>query len=206
MSFLVARLYDAIMTSPEEACLNMWREELLKHVNGDVLEIGAGTGANMAFYPDSVTRLVVSEPDKHMRSHLADKVNKCKVKDIIVSSASAENIEGNEESFDFVVAALVCCTVINPEVALGQIYRVLRPGGSLVFLEHVAAGDGTGRRKWQNRLNPVWRKLAGNCHLNRDTEKAIISAGFEISEIKRENMRKVIPILRPTIRGFAVKR
>lgn len=205
MSFIIGLVYDKIMTPAEEACLKEWRRELLKQVHGDVLEIGAGTGASVEFYPEAVRRLVLSEPDKSMRNKLAVKAGGSTLKDVAVSSDSAENIEADDGSFDFVVVSLVCCSVTNLETSLNQIYRVLKPGGRLVFLEHVAADEGSPRRKWQNRINPFWRKLAGNCHLNRDTEKAITSAGFEISEIKRESMRKAMSLVRPTIRGIAVK-
>ena len=205
MSYLVSLIYDKLMNLPEKACLRAWREELLKQVHGNVLEIGAGTGANIEFYNESVTRLVLSEPDKHMRSLLVDKADNSGLKDVVVSSSSAETLEVNEASFDFVVASLVCCSVRNPEAALSQIHRVLKPGGSLVFIEHVGADKDSGIRKWQNRINPFWRRLAGNCHLNRDTERTIVAAGFELSDIKRERMQKIIPLVSPTIRGFAVK-
>ncbi len=193
------------MTPAEEACLKEWRQELLKQIHGDVLEIGAGTGASIEFYPESVLSLTLSEPNKSMRHQLEAKIDNSTLKNVTVSSASAENIEADDESFDFVVTSLVCCSVTNLEHTFCQIHRVLKPGGSLVFLEHVAADEGSKRRKWQNLINPFWRRLAGNCHLNRETEKAIMSAGFEISEIKRESMRKIISLVRPTIRGFAVK-
>ena len=86
-----------------------------------------------------------------------------------------------------------------------EIKRILKPGGRLVFLEHVAAEVGTNRRIWQHRLNPFWRRIAGNCHLIRETENEIKKAGFEIESITRESMRKTISIVRPTIRGIALK-
>jgi ubiquinone/menaquinone biosynthesis C-methylase UbiE len=103
------------------------------------------------------------------------------------------------------VTTLVCCSVTDLQVCLREIRRVLRPGGGLVFLEHVAAADGTSRRKWQNRINPVWKTFMGNCHLNRETEQAIDTEGFEIIQIERESMRKALPVVRPTIRGIARK-
>ena len=192
------------MSKTEEACLKGWRQELLKNVSGDVLEIGAGTGANIKFYPADVN-LILAEPDKNMRKQIEFKISKNKLKDISVSASSAEQIEAKDESFDFVISSLVCCSVTNLELALLEINRVLKPGGSLAFLEHVGAKVGSKRRRWQNLINPFWRKLAGNCHLNRETESAILSAGFTINEIKRESMRKAISIVRPTIRGIAVK-
>ena len=204
MSFLLSFFYDSCMCKTEEACLKGWRQELLKSVGGDVLEIGAGTGANIKYYPES-TNLVMAEPDKNMRKQIESKIKSSRLKGVSVSAGSAEKIEAKDESFDFVVSSLVCCSVTNLELALLEIKRVLRPEGKLVFLEHVAATTGSKRRKWQNMINPFWRKLAGNCHLNRETENAILSAGFKFQDIKRESMRKALPIVRPTIRGIAVK-
>jgi hypothetical protein len=82
---------------------------------------------------------------------------------------------------------------------------VLRPGGRLLFVEHVAARQHSARRAWQHRMEPIWRRVAGNCHLTRDTEHAIRSVGFEIERIDRESMRKAMPLIRPCIRGVARK-
>jgi len=204
MSFITALIYDKILAPAEEACLMQWRRELLQNISGHVLEIGAGTGSNLGFYPDTVQSLVLSEPDIHMRRKMEKKITSSKF-EITLTTGSAEKIEAENESYDYVVSSLVCCSVSQLELALLEIWRVLKPAGQLVFLEHVAAAKGTKRRQWQNRVNPFWRKLAGNCHLNRDTESAISAAGFKILEIKRESMRKAMPLVRPTIRGIAEK-
>ncbi len=205
MSFLTAFFYDQFMAKAEEACLQEWRHELLRQVDGEVLEIGAGTGASIKFYSDNVTRLVLTEPDKHMRKLLKEKVSSHDLENIGVVNGTAEHIEADDESFDYVVTSLVCCSVTDLKVCLREIARILRPGGGLVFLEHVAAADGTSRRRWQNRINPIWKTFMGNCHLNRETERAIVTEGFKIIEIERESMRKALPIVRPTIRGIAIK-
>jgi len=205
VSYLTAYFYDRFMAKAEEACLKEWRHELLKQVSGDVLEIGAGTGASINFYPQTITRLVLSEPDKHMRKHLEVNAVNSQVTNISITSATAEHIDADDESFDFVVTSLVCCSLTNLEAGLLEIKRVLKPGGGLVFLEHVAAVDGTGRRWWQNLINPLWRGLMGNCNLNRETELAMLSAGFSIVQITRKSMRKAMPLVRPTIRGVAKK-
>jgi ubiquinone/menaquinone biosynthesis C-methylase UbiE len=205
VSYLTAYFYDRFMAKAEEACLKEWRHGLLKQVSGDVLEIGAGTGASINLYPQTITRLVLSEPDKHMRKRLEVNAVNSHVTNISITSATAEHIDADDESFDFVVASLVCCSLTNLEAGLLEIKRVLKPGGGLVFLEHVAAADGTGRRWWQNRINPLWRGLMGNCNLNRETEHAMLSAGFSIVQITRESMRKAMPLVRPTIRGVAKK-
>jgi ubiquinone/menaquinone biosynthesis C-methylase UbiE len=205
MSILTAFFYDRFMAKTEEACLGEWRHGLLRQVSGEVLEVGAGTGASIKFYSDNVTRLVLTEPDKHMRRLLKEKVNNHNPANVAVSSGAAEQIEAADESFDYVVASLVCCSVKDLSVCLGEIRRVLRPGGSLVFLEHVAAADGSRIRRWQNRFSPIWKTFMGNCHLNRETEQAIVAEGFEIIQIERESMRKAPSIVRPTIRGIAQK-
>lgn len=205
MPRLMAFFYDRLMAKSEEACLKDWRRELFRQVNGKVLEVGAGTGASLELYPDHLAGLVLAEPDKHMRKQLAERVEGLNLKNVELSSGTAEQIEADDESFDYVVTSLVCCSVTDLNSGLKEIKRVLKPGGNFVFLEHVAAAEGTRRRRWQNRLNPVWKLLAGNCHLNRQTEQAIIAAGFEITQIERESMRKALPIVRPTIRGIAAK-
>lgn len=203
MSFITPYLYR-FMTKFEKAYLKSWRQELLKHVYGEVLEIGAGTGASIDHYPDQVTRLILTEPDKHMRRILERNVSNRGLEKIQVSDDTAEQIRAEDESFDCVVAFLVFCSVSNLRTTLEEIKRVLKPGGYLVFWEHVAAAEGTSTRRWQNRINPIWR-IMGGCHLNRETEEAIMTAGFKMREITRESTRKALQIARPSIRGIAEK-
>ena len=110
-----------------------------------------------------------------------------------------------DEFFDAVVSTLVLCSVHDMDQALEEIRRVLVPGGQLVFLEHIGAEDRPDRLKWQRRVEPLWRVLAGNCHLTRRTEQAIERAGFDVIQIQRESIRKAMPLTRPSIRGIAVK-
>ena len=206
MSFLSAFFYDNFMKATEDACLKDWRKDLLKNVTGKVLEIGAGTGSSIDLYPDSPTlEVAFAEPDINMRAQLEEKIKLRNNDRFSVLSCSSENINSADEVFDFVFASLVLCSVHDIEASLKEIKRVLKPNGSLVFLEHVAAEHNTSRRKWQNRLNPFWQKIAGNCHLNRQTENHIKNADFIIKEIKHESMRKAMPLVRPTIRGIATK-
>jgi ubiquinone/menaquinone biosynthesis C-methylase UbiE len=197
----MAAIYDGMMRGSEEACLGQWRAELLRELSGTVLEIGAGTGATLSLYPKTVTRLVMCEPDPHMRRKLQAK----KPANIDISDASIEKLPFDSASFDAVVCSLVLCSVSDQQAALGEIRRVLKPGGRLVFLEHIAAEGKPDRLKWQRRVEPLWKHVMGNCHLTRRTEAAIEAAGFRIERIQRESMRKALPICRPSIRGIARK-
>ncbi len=201
MSWLMAAVYDSMMRGSEEACLGQWRAELLRELSGTVLEIGAGTGATLSLYPKTVTRLVMCEPDPHMRRKLEAK--RGTAANLEISASSIEDLSFEEKSFDAVVSSLVLCSVPDQAAALAQIRRVLKPGGRLVFLEHVAADAKPNRLKWQRRIEPVWKHLMGNCHLTRRTEAAIEAAGFRIERIQRESMRKALPVCRPSIRGIA---
>jgi ubiquinone/menaquinone biosynthesis C-methylase UbiE len=201
MSWLMAAVYDRFMKVSEEACLARWRADLLRDLSGEVLEVGAGTGSTLGLYPKAVTRLVMAEPDPHMRRKLLEKRGT-----IEVSDAPAEKLPFDQASFDAVVCSLVLCSVRDQAAALAEIARVLRPCGRLLFLEHVAADGKPERLKWQGRIEPVWKHLMGNCHLTRRTEAAIAAAGLEIETIQRESIRKALPIVRPSIRGVARKR
>lgn len=199
----MSAIYDRFMAGAEVACLDAWRGELLGGVAGEVLEIGAGTGANLQHYPAAVTRLVLAEPDPHMRAKLEAKVSGERSRRIELSSASADALPFADASFDVVVSTLVLCSVPDPARTLGEIRRVLAPGGAFVFLEHVAAENRPSRLAWQRRVEPFWRRLAGNCHLTRRTGDAIRDAGFSIESEVRESMRKAMPLTRPSIRGVA---
>lgn len=199
-----AQIYDAGMRASEEACLQAWRRELLAPLTGSVLEIGAGTGANLDCYGSGVERLVLCEPDPTMRSKLQQRVSALHAK-AEVTSHEAQSLPLPNASFDAVVSTLVLCSVPRQDDTLSELRRVLKPGGKLVFLEHVLAVDNPSRMRWQQRLEPLWTRVIPHCHITRDTERAIWEAGFRIERCTRESMRKAIPLARPTIRGIAIK-
>jgi ubiquinone/menaquinone biosynthesis C-methylase UbiE len=194
-------VYDRTLARAEQACLADWRRELLAHAHGDVLEIGAGTGVNLGHYPVAVRRLVVAEPDAAMRARL--KRRAAERADVTVVDATAEALPLPDRAFDFVVSTLVLCSVDSPARSLAEVWRVLRPGGRLLFLEHVAAEEGAGRQRWQRWLEPAWRCMAGNCHLTRHTEATITEMGFQLEDVRRESIRKVAGVVRPSVRGAA---
>ncbi len=200
----MAAVYDLVMRAPSRACLEDWRRELLQDVAGEVLEIGAGTGANVPHYPASVSRLVLSEPDPPMRAKLSARAERAGRRGRIeISSASASALPFPDGSFDVVVSTLVLCSVSDLDATLGEVRRVLRPTGRFVYLEHVAAEPHSSRLRFQTWIEPVWRKLAGNCHLTRRTGEAIRRAGFDVERETAADMRKALPIVRPTLRGVA---
>jgi SAM-dependent methyltransferase len=203
VSRLFAALYDPFMRSAEQACLGAWRAELLACAAGEVLEIGAGTGANLPFYPEAVERLVAAEPDEAMRARLARHAGATRAGRLEVHAAAVGALPFGDGSFDGVVSTLVLCSVPDVAKALAELRRVLRPGGRFFFLEHVAAEDRPSRLAWQRRIEPLWARLAGNCHLTRRTGDAIRQAGFVVERETRASMKKAMPFLRPSIRGVA---
>jgi ubiquinone/menaquinone biosynthesis C-methylase UbiE len=204
-SWLMAKYYDRMLQNAEKKCLHDWRKALLQDLSGEVLELGAGTGSNLAFYPHSLKRLVLTEPNVYMRQQLEAKLTHYTHLHAQVLTCAAESIPAPDQTFDAIVATFLLCTVKNPAIVLSEIHRVLRPNGKLIFIEHVAALQNPARLKWQHRFEPFWKILQCGCHLTRDTEKNILTAGFNMQKISRQSIRGVFPIVRPGIWGMAVK-
>lgn len=205
ISWLFAKFYDRLMRDAEERCLRDWRQSLLKNLSGTVLELGCGTGANFEFYPAAVKSLQLIEPNRSMRQKLDKKLLQYPHLPIKILACSGELLPFPDSHFDSVVSTLVLCSVKNPQQMLSETYRVLKPNGQLIFIEHVAATENLNRLKWQKRLQPFWKIINCGCHLTRPTELNITEAGFKIEEITRQSMRGVPPIVRPSIRGNAIK-
>lgn len=206
MSSWLATLYDPVVGFAERRGLSAWRRDVLANLGGRVLEIGAGTGLNLPHYPIAVRSLVLTEPDSHMRARLAARAAREHRADITVSDASAGSLPFASESFDAVVMTLVLCTVDDPAAALAEAARVLVAGGALAFLEHIGGPAGSRRLRWQRRAEPVWRRVAGNCHLTRRTDDAIAAAGFRVVWMRREDLPGPMRLGSPVIRGVARKR
>ena len=198
---MIGWLYDLVSRRSEEAGIRARRAALLAGLEGDVLEIGAGTGLNVAHYVRA-KRVVAIEPDSGMARRLPERLAGAKVP-IEVLSASAEKLPFPDETFDAVVATFVFCSVEDPQKALREIGRVLRPAGRLALIEHVRGGGQTAR--WQDRLTPLHRKLAGNCHLNRDTRSSVAAAGFDADGLESLTLPASHPLVRPSLYGVAIK-
>jgi ubiquinone/menaquinone biosynthesis C-methylase UbiE len=177
------------------------RRTLLADLGGAVLEIGSGTGASLPYY-ERATQVVALEPDESMASRLPARIAEAGVP-VEVVRASAESLPFPDETFDAAVSAFVLCSVRDPRVVLAEVRRVLKPDGKLVLLEHVL-GDGRTAR-WQHRLTPLHRKLAGNCHLDRDTKTTVAAAGFDVSDVEPTELPGTHALVRPGLQGVAIK-
>lgn len=174
---LVAASYDRFTTKLEVGLMRKVRSQLLSGLEGRVLEIGAGTGANLAHYPESVTHLDLVEVDPYMAETLRERMPERSQLHV----GSAESLPYGDAEFTAVVSTLALCSIGDLDATLGEIRRVLQPGGKLVFVEHVRSG----RPKWgllQDRLTPTWRWLSVGCTANRDTMTLLEEAGFAVEE------------------------
>lgn len=200
---LFAAGYDAFTGVAERAGLAEHRHALLSEAHGATLELGAGTGANIEHYPAEVTELVLTEPDDHMarklRRRLLDSGRRAEV---VV--APAERLPFEDRSFDTVVGTLVLCTIPDPPAALGEVARVLKPGGRLLFLEHVRA-EAPRLARWQDRLHTPWFYFGAGCNCNRPTLRTIEASPLQVERVEHAEMPKAVPIVKPMIIGSAIR-
>ena len=194
------RFYDALNSGLDRKGFAERRERLVASLEGDVLEIGAGTGLNIPHYRQA-RRVVALEPDATYSRRLRERAAESGIPFEVVEGR-AEELPFPDASFDHVVTSLALCSVSDLELTLAEMQRVLRPGGSLEFLEHVR-GEG-GLARWQDRLTPFQRRIADGCHLNRDIAAAIEAAGFRLDRIEQFRMPAGHPLIRPATQGTAL--
>ncbi len=188
------------MHAAERMFLSRLRCKTMVFAHGRVIEIGAGTGRNIPFFSAaSVERLEVVEPDPHMRRRAAERASAASFP-IDLVDATAEDLPFADNYADVVVATLVFCSVDDPARAVQEVRRVLRPGGKLVFIEHIRS-DEPWRSRLQDFVTPVWRRITANCHVNRATLALFLNAGFEIHELER--LAVGLPWTHPVVAGFA---
>jgi ubiquinone/menaquinone biosynthesis C-methylase UbiE len=199
----MALVYDPFVWLGELAGMRRRRRTLLSGARGRVVELGAGTGLNIAHYPDDgIDDLVLMEPEPAMRRRLARRLRRHGHPARIVD-APAECLPLTDESVDTVVSTLVLCTVEDPERALGEIARVLRPGGQLLFIEHVRSSSRF-LAAWQDYLFRPWRGFAGGCCCNRPTGELMRACGFAVAA--DDGVWRGMPrIVRPLIVGRATR-
>ena len=176
---ILARLYDPTVWVGELVGMRRRRAALVADAYGRVVEIGAGTGLNIPHYPADIAELNLTEPEPGMRRRIAHRLERVgRVAQLI--DAPAEHLPLADASVDTVVSTLVLCTVNDPEAALREIARVLRPGGQFLFIEHVRASSRS-LAAWQDRLREPWRRFAGGCICNQPTLEIMRACGFTVT-------------------------
>jgi ubiquinone/menaquinone biosynthesis C-methylase UbiE len=181
---IFARVYTRFADTSNRRGGTEHRRKLLLGLSGRVIELGAGSGANFAHYPASVDEVLAVEPEPYLRQQALSAATEALV-NIRVLDGDAYRLPGDDWTFDAGVSSLVLCTVPDQQLALAELFRVIRPGGELRFYEHVV-----GRSKWEARFQhladaTIWPHLAGGCHLGRDTAAGIEQAGFAIEACER---------------------
>lgn len=199
---LFARCFERLASRNEQRGVAEIRRELLAGLSGRVVEVGAGTGLSFAHYPPTVSELVAVEPEPYLRERAAEAARSAPIPIRIVAGV-ADRLPVEEAAFDAGVVSGVLCSVPDPDAALAELRRALRPGGELRFYEHVRADGPRGR--YQDAVDLVWPRLMGGCHPNRDTLAAIERAGFRVQSCRRFRFpptARVSPVA-PRILGVA---
>ena len=201
---MMARFYDRMMTDYER-WMQARKRDLFSDISGRVIEIGPGTGNNFRHLPGSVEWLGI-EPNPYMHDALRRKAQAAGIEPQL-HTGEAGRLPESDNTADYVISTLVFCSLPDLPQTLAEIHRVLRPGGQLIFLEHVAASRGTGLRLLQNLIQPAWRVIGDGCCVNRDTGTAIRAAGFR--SVHLEEFRVPRPpapaFVSPHIMGHATK-
>jgi SAM-dependent methyltransferase len=201
---LRARIFARMMAQVNDertALIIPYKRRLLGNLHGDLLEIGPGAGPNFDYYAADV-RWTGVEPNPYMHPYLrANAAAQGRTIDLRTGYTEALPVE--DESMDAVISTLVLCSVHDLDASLAEVRRVLRPGGKFVFIEHVAASKGSGLRRVQNWLQPLWSFAADGCHPNREIGRHLEKAGF--AQLEMEHFNVDLPVVKPHIAGYAVK-
>ena len=198
------RLYELSMREMEARFLGRWRKELLGTICGDILEVGAGTGASLRYYnPTTRPKVILIEPDEAMCHYLAEKSMSQGFQPPM--RMRTENLSFQNGSFDYVVSSLVLCTVSNQAKALDEIARVLRPEGRVIVIEHILSYRNKRRRFLQHSCKNAWKFIASGCDLCRATDKAIAKHGFKWERLNYVDIDVGPYLLRSLIIGIAAK-
>lgn len=194
--------YGRMIQRVDDKGLRETRRTVLNQASGRVLEVGSGTGANIALYPPAVD-LILSEPDPHMQKVLRRKLAEPGSRQAELVAAGAEDLPFEDASFDCVSCTMVLCTMPDPAAGLAEMARVLKPGGKLLFMEHVRSRRP--RMAWvQDRFERPWRFFADGCHCNRDSLALIEDSPLTVSKAEPGTMPFSPPLVRPLVYGSAI--
>ena len=196
---LHARIYDRLCAFQEKRGLLDWRLRLVEGLQGDVLEIGTGTGRNLAHY-DSSARVLATEFDPVMFGVAVPRAEAAQA-EVKLCLADGTRLPFGENEFDAVVIGLALCSIPDPQLALAEIARVLKPGGRFRFMEHVRGEDGTLLARVQDIINPAWRVISGGCNCNRRTPELVRASGLELEDLR--HFRSGPPWNKPHVLGEA---
>lgn len=161
--------------------MRLLRERYVPQASGDVLEIGIGSGLNLAHYGDAVSTLTGLDPAAELTDRAQERAERLH-RPVQVLGVSGEEIPSDDARFDTLVCTWTLCSIPNVYAALREMRRVLKPGGQLLFIEHGRSPD-AGVFRWQQRIEPLWKKIGGGCHLTRRADELIQDAGFVIDEL-----------------------
>lgn len=208
MSFYSDRIFPPLLDFVS-GHLDDDRRSLMAEARGRVLELGVGTGANLAFYPPAVTEVVGIDPHPAVLERAARTARELERGGapyrVRIHRSDAERLPYEDASFDTVVAFLTLCTIPDFAAAAREAHRVLRPDGRLLVLEHVKGADGSWLARLQRWIDPAWTRLAVGCHLDRDTAAALRDAGFDTARLDRYHDDTFFPPISPRIRGVLRK-
>jgi ubiquinone/menaquinone biosynthesis C-methylase UbiE len=193
MSFYEERILPYLVhLSMRQSTLTAYRRRLVPSAEGRVLEIGVGSGLNLPFYASSATHVIGLDPSPKLLSMARESTNGLS-RSIELMEASAEAIPLDDQSVDTVLSTWTLCSIPDVRFALGEMRRVLKPGGRLLFVEHGRSPDSAVLR-WQDRLTPLWKRIGGGCHLNRAIAQLIESSGFRIEQLETGYMKGPKPM------------
>jgi len=179
--WVLPTLLDLVMRQRQ---MQKYRRALIPAARGRVLEVGIGSGLNLPLYASGVKAVVGLDPSRRLLAMAQRRAAKA-IAPVELLQGSATEIPLDDDSIDTLVMTWTLCSIPDPLAALREMRRVLKPGGTLLFVEHGLSPE-PGVARWQHRLTPVWRHVAGGCHLDRRVDELIRAAGFEFSELKTE--------------------
>ncbi|PSB25328.1 SAM-dependent methyltransferase [Stenomitos frigidus ULC18] len=203
MGFYAQKVFPYLLDwSMSSETFTHYRQQVLANVQGEVLEIGFGTGLNLPYYPNRVEKITTVDPNAGANA-LAQKRIRASTIAIDNRVLNGENLPMADNTFDSVVSTWTLCSIANVEQALREIHRVLKPGGRFFFIEHGLSDDPTVQR-WQNRLTPLQRVIADGCHLNRNIQQLVRQqfASVTLETFYAEHTPKVLGYL---YQGIATK-